>query len=658
MTRSQGIVSSFSKGIVGATVAVAKFGAALAGVTTVAGFFATKTAAGFEQSMSKVRAISNATTKQFERLEKAARQLGRTTQFTATQVAEAQTQFALAGFKTNEILAALPSTLKLAVAGNLEIAAATNIASGIMGGMNLTANDLAASLEVLARGFTSSKTNIEELGEAFKFAGPIASASGRSLIEITAILQIFANANIEGSMAGTNLRSILLRLADPPAEAAKQFKKLNVAAATQFGIMRPLADVIDDVNRAFKSLTPEQRLAASGQIAGIRAASAFIKLTKAGGDAIRAREAALSAEGDTLGRISTVQMDTLTGAVKRVVSAFEGLQIAVGKILTKFVRPLAEGVARGLNIIELFIERNKLLIKGLISLSIFLVKKFFEFSGIAGAATKVLEFFGIRGNGALEKLIRGLAILENLFTNFGLVLKIIRTGFDLTMSNLAEDIRHLFGTIIPGILKNSIKAFVKYQKAITSLMLKVFLLNADLLRNPLKLLNPVKILKDLTRFGKTAVDQFGSAVDTLFAKLADRVPSLAELILTDKLDTLTQKFSDEVGKTVKEMEKAMKAADITPESGAFKAFIDQETQAALDALFRKKTPGVGGAFRGAPAAERGTVEAFRAKFRLGQRDVADNTKRTAEASEDIALSNKDIADFLRRGPEVLSLEFD
>ena len=655
MTKSQGIVSSFSKGIGGATIAVAKFGTALAGVATVAGAFATRTAAGFEQSMAKVRAITNATAGDFGRLENAARDLGRTTQFTATQAAEAQTQFALAGFKTNEILKALPSTLKLAVAGNLDIAEATNIAAGIMGGMALTADDIGGALEVLARGFTTSKTTIQELGEAFKFVGPIASSSGRSLEEVTAILQIFANANIEGSMAGTNLRSILTRLADPPAEAAKQFKKLGVAVADQAGNMRPLADIIDDVNRGFRGLTQQQRLAASSQIAGLRAVSGFTKLTEAGGDAIRAMEAALKSEGDTLDRIATVQMDTLVGAMKRVLSAFEGLNIAAGSILTEFVRPVSEGVAKGLNIVESFIERNKDLIRIGIASAADLVVEIIEMTGVIGVATKALETFGIRGDGALAKIIRTLATIENFFTNFTLVMQIVEAEFDLTMLTMGEEIKHLFGTIIPGILKNSIKAFMQYEKSIRKIMIEGFLFNLDLLRNPKKLLDPKQILKDLTVFGETVIGEMGKIFETLFDKLPERVPSIAELILTDKLDSFIQEFTAGIDKVVDDMEKKIKKADLVPE---FKAFIDKETQAALDALLRSRAPGGGGAtFRGAPAAERGTVEAFRSKFRLGQRDVAVNTKRSADANEEIALSNADILDFLKRGPEVLSLEF-
>ncbi len=122
------------------------------------------TAAQFEKSMNRVSALSGATGSDLQKLEDQARELGRTTMFAATEAAEAQGFLAMAGFKTTEILGAMPSVLNLAAAGQLDIARTADIASNIMSGYGLTTEELGHANDVLAKAMTSANVDMEMLG--------------------------------------------------------------------------------------------------------------------------------------------------------------------------------------------------------------------------------------------------------------------------------------------------------------------------------------------------------------------------------------------------------------------------------------------------------------------------------------------------------------
>jgi TP901 family phage tail tape measure protein len=144
------------------------------------GATAIKTAGDFEAAMNRVAGITRATGVEFQQLENLAKELGATTQFSASQAADAMGFLAMAGFDTNQIISALPGTLELAAAGNLDLARAADIASNVLTGYGLQAEEVGRVNDVLALASISANTNVEQLGNAFKFVAPVASAMGVS----------------------------------------------------------------------------------------------------------------------------------------------------------------------------------------------------------------------------------------------------------------------------------------------------------------------------------------------------------------------------------------------------------------------------------------------------------------------------------------------
>ena len=148
-----------------------QFALAAVGVAGVLAFKGIVTAAGdFDASMRRVAAVSGATGEEFKTLTETAKELGATTQFSASQAASGMEFLAKAGFDTNEVLQAIPGTLQLAAAASLDLGTAADIVTNVLTGFGLEVRELTRVNDVLVKTFTSSNTNLIELGESMKIA--------------------------------------------------------------------------------------------------------------------------------------------------------------------------------------------------------------------------------------------------------------------------------------------------------------------------------------------------------------------------------------------------------------------------------------------------------------------------------------------------------
>ncbi|MEK4525734.1 phage tail tape measure protein [Paenibacillus sp. FSL H8-0104] len=305
---------------------------------------AVETAATFEQSMAKVKAISGATAEEFENLRNQALELGATTVFTASQSADAMGFLAMAGFKTTQIMQAMPGVLNLAAAGQMEIARTADIASNILTGFQLEAGETGRVVDVLAKAMTSSNTNIEQLGYGMKYLAPVAASLGVSIEEAATAVGVLSNAGIQGEMAGTQLRAILLRLVKPPKQAREALAALNVTLQDTQGNFLPLGNIIGQLERAFGGLTQSQQAQAASMIAGVEATSGFLTLINNGQASFDSFTDSLVNAGGTAQEIAEIQMDTLKGAIIEMTSALEGVGITVGDKFAPAVRMVTEEI--------------------------------------------------------------------------------------------------------------------------------------------------------------------------------------------------------------------------------------------------------------------------------------------------------------------------
>lgn len=291
------------------------------------------TAANFEQAMAEVGAVANANAQEMTSLTAAAEELGRTTAFSASEAASGMKFLAMAGFKTNEIIAAMPGMLDLAAAAAADLGTTADITSNVLSGFGLKAEESTRVADVLAKTLTTSNTDLQQLGDAMSYVAPVAASMGIGIETVSAAIGIMSNAGIQGTKAGTGLRGVLMRLGAPTKDAKAMMDQLGVSIYDAEGKMKGLPDIVDQFSLAFEGMTDEQRMSALDEIVGKISAPAFLSMIAAGGDELRRFSGELQNAGGTAATVAARQLDTFQGKVKLLRSALEGLAIAVGDYL-------------------------------------------------------------------------------------------------------------------------------------------------------------------------------------------------------------------------------------------------------------------------------------------------------------------------------------
>lgn len=313
---------------------------------TLLGTSSVMVAANFEKSMNKVRAVTGATGDNFKKLNDQAKQLGETTQFSASQAAEAMSFLGMAGFDTREIMQAMPATLDLAAAGALELSSAADIASNVLSGFGADAKELNKFVDVLAKGFTSSNTDLTQLGEAMSEVAPVASGFGLTVEETTAALGLLSNAGIQGGKAGTSLKNILVKLDE-------KSKSLGLSVFDSAGKMIPLADQIEQLEN--KGLSTSQIMSSFQKIAG----PGMLAMLKEGSKGLRNLTRDLENSGGTAKQVAETQMTGLTGSLTKLKSALEGLAIEFGDIIIPTIERFIVKIKKAIDFIKELSDAQK-----------------------------------------------------------------------------------------------------------------------------------------------------------------------------------------------------------------------------------------------------------------------------------------------------------
>jgi TP901 family phage tail tape measure protein len=276
-----------------------------------------------EKAMSNVKAITGATDVEFKALNDTAIKLGGSTAFTAKQVADGMAYLGMAGFKTKEIIQAMPQVLNLAAAGNMDLAKAADIASNIMGQFGISAANTDRVVNVLAATAASSNTNIEQLAEAMKYLGPTSKALGMSVEETAAIVGVLGDAGIQGSMAGRALGSSLVNLANPTKKVQTAMKQMGLNVFDANGQFVGMRELLRQIEVGTANMTQQQRAANLTMLLGNeafqeinilleRGSVNYDKFAKSITDSNKAQEMAVE------------QMNNLAGEITKLESAWDG----------------------------------------------------------------------------------------------------------------------------------------------------------------------------------------------------------------------------------------------------------------------------------------------------------------------------------------------
>ena len=359
------------------------------------GALGAKSFLSFERGMNRVAGVSGATEAEMATLTQIAKDLGATTSFSAAQAAEGLGFLAQAGFDAAEAGAALPGVLQLAAAGGIELAEAADIATNVLSGYGMEVDQLARVNDVLAKASSSANTDVLQLGQAFKFAGPVAASAGVSFETSAAAMALMGNAGIQAEMAGTALRGAITKLVNPSKEAAGTMAELGISATDSTGRLLPLDQIIEQLG------PHADNTGAIMQIFGQRAGPAMSALVSQGAAALREMTVALEESGGTAEEIAEKKLAGLTGAWTRLQSALEGVLIEIGDrlapvleriagVLTDKVLPAVRGALEAFDRLSPAAKQNRLIWLGVAAA---IGPALIAFGGIARALSPLLPAF-------------------------------------------------------------------------------------------------------------------------------------------------------------------------------------------------------------------------------------------------------------------------
>ena len=333
--------NSYTKGFEKVAGTLAKVGTAIAGLGTAVGGYAIKVGGDFEAGMSKVQAISSATDKDMEKLSELAKQMSKTTKFSASEAAEGYQYMAMAGWKTKEMLAGLPGIMNLAAASGESLATTSDIVTNVLTAMGKSAEDAGNFANVLASASSNSNTNVAMMGETFKYVAPIAGALGFNIEDLSQAIGLMANSGIQASQAGTSLRSILTRLASPTDEVETAMAKYGITIADSDGKMHSLSEIMQNLRESLGGLSEQEQTAAASAIGGQEAMSGLLAIVNASQKDYDKLAGAIANSTDAAENMAKTMQDNLQGKLVILKSALEGVGIS---IYEKFEEPLKNAV--------------------------------------------------------------------------------------------------------------------------------------------------------------------------------------------------------------------------------------------------------------------------------------------------------------------------
>ena len=337
----QNVSNSFN----GITTAVGLGGVASLGALAKS---SVSTYATFEESMSKVQALSGATGEDLNALSEKAQLMGRSTSKSASESADALGYMALAGWDINQMLTGLEPILRASEAGQMDLATCSDLVTDSMSAMGIKVENLTDYLDVVTKAQASSNTSMQGLLEAYILCGGTMKNLGVSVEESATVLGTLANRGKKASEAGNALNSILVNLTGGSSTAKGAMKELGISAWDSKGNFIGLKNTLVKLKDALAKCTQEQKTNFESAIGG-----------KTQMDTLQAMLSGVSEEYDTLNEklkdskgymaeTARVMQNNLKGALTSMKSAFEGLQIAIGKRFAPVLMKVMDWVTNSL----------------------------------------------------------------------------------------------------------------------------------------------------------------------------------------------------------------------------------------------------------------------------------------------------------------------
>ena len=303
--------------------------------------------ANLEDQVRRNKAIMGATVQQEKQLMQQTRDLGRSTKFTAQEVAEAQMYQAMAGMKTNEVLEMTPKLLKMSIAAGSDFAQTSDIVTDNLSAFGMSIGEVDRLMDVMVATSNNANTNVQMLGEAYKYVAA-SSRNFESFENVNILLGVLADNGIKSGQAGRNLAAIYRRLANPPKEVANALTDLNIQLYDQQGKFKGVKALCDDLKKATANLTQEERNRYLAMIAGgegMKILASIMGTTEEGYNKVA--DGVRNAKGAT-DKFADEMSNTTANKIAQFESALAELKISIGEafapIATKWMEDFMKKV--------------------------------------------------------------------------------------------------------------------------------------------------------------------------------------------------------------------------------------------------------------------------------------------------------------------------
>lgn len=308
------------------------------------GAAAVKTTADFDSSMSKVKAISGATSEEFGQLRDKAREMGAETKYSASEAADAFGYMAMAGWKTEDMLSGIEGIMNLAAASGEDLAATSDIVTDALTAFGMTAKDSGHFADILAAASSNANTNVGMMGESFKYVAPLAGTLGFSAEDVAVALGVMANSGIKASQAGTSLRSALTRLAKPTKEMGVVMDEFGISMFNSDGTAKSLGEIMDTLREEIGGCDESVQAYVATTLFGQEAMSGMLSIVNASEEDYKKLSRAVSdCDGRSKEMADTVQ-DNLAGQLTTLKSQLQEAAISIGDTLIPMIRSLVSKI--------------------------------------------------------------------------------------------------------------------------------------------------------------------------------------------------------------------------------------------------------------------------------------------------------------------------
>ena len=297
---------------------------------------AIETGKAFESSMATVSATMALTDREiitrsgrYKILEDAAREMGATTKYSASEAAEALNYLALAGYDAEKAAQALPTVLNLAAAGAMDLGYASDLVTDSMSALGIQMDELEGFTDQMAVTAQKSNTNVSQLGEAILVVGGTAKQLAGGTVELNTALGILADNGIKGAEGGTALRNVLKNLLTPTEKAQIAMDKLHFSAYDADGSIRPLNETMKELASRLDGMSDRERNEVLNKIFDVRNLKSAEALMANAGKRFDELSGYISNADGAAARMAYTMSNTLEGRMKTFQSSAEELGISI-----------------------------------------------------------------------------------------------------------------------------------------------------------------------------------------------------------------------------------------------------------------------------------------------------------------------------------------